>query len=49
LQALLDRQDDGQQRSEAEREEAMGLVELSERFTPIRVRSERLAASEPKH
>ena len=42
LQALLDRQDSGQQLTANEREEAEGLVDLSEFLTLLRLRAERL-------
>jgi hypothetical protein len=38
LQALLDRQESGQPLSEAERDEAEGLVELAEFLTLLRLR-----------
>jgi hypothetical protein len=41
LQALLDRQDSGQPLTEAEREEAEGLVNLAEFLTLLRLRAER--------
>ncbi len=44
LQTLLDRQDSGQPLSAQERDEAEGLVELSEFFTLLRLRAERLSA-----
>lgn len=43
LQSLLDQQESGQQLSPAEREEAIGLVNLAEFLTLLRLRSERLA------
>jgi hypothetical protein len=43
LQALLDRQDSGQALTQEEREEAEGLVSLSEFLTLLRLRAERLA------
>jgi rhodanese-related sulfurtransferase len=43
LQTLLDRQDAGQPLTEAEREEAEGLVNLAELLTLLRLRSERMA------
>jgi hypothetical protein len=43
LQDLLDRQDAGQPLTPKEREEAEGLVNLSEFFTLLRLRAERLA------
>jgi hypothetical protein len=42
LQALLDRQDSGQPLTPQEREEAEGLVELSEFLTLLRLRAERM-------
>ena len=44
LQTLLDRQDCGQPLTTEEREEAEGLVEMSEFFTLLRLRAERLNA-----
>jgi len=44
LQTLLDRQDSGQPLTPQEREEAEGLVNLSEFLTLLRLRSERLAS-----
>lgn len=44
LQTLLDRQDSGQPLSAQERDEAEGLVEMSEFFTLLRLRAERLSA-----
>lgn len=41
LQSLLDRQDAGATLSEAEREEAIGLVELVEFLSLLRLRSNR--------
>lgn len=41
LQQLLDRQDQGKKLSVAEREEAEGLVDLSEMLSLLRMRSER--------
>jgi hypothetical protein len=43
LQALLDRQDSGQPLTPQEREEAEGLVNLSDLLTLLRLRTERLA------
>jgi hypothetical protein len=43
LQDLLDQQDRGEPLSTAEREEAEGLVELTEFLTLLRLRSIRLA------
>ena len=42
LQQLLDRQDQGKKLSVAEREEAEGLVDLSEMLSLLRMRSERV-------
>jgi hypothetical protein len=42
LQALLDRQESGQPLTAQEREEAEGLVNLSEFLTLLRLRAERL-------
>jgi hypothetical protein len=44
LQTLLDRQDSGQPLTAEEREEAEGLVNLSEFLTLLRMRAERLAS-----
>ncbi len=41
LQELLDRQDQGQQLTDAERLEAEGLVNLAETLTLFRLRTER--------
>jgi hypothetical protein len=41
LQSLLDRQDSGQPLTTEEREEAEGLVNLSELLTLLRLRTER--------
>ncbi len=43
LQTLLDRQDAGELLTAQEREEAEGLVNLSEFLTLLRLRAERLA------
>lgn len=43
LNALLDRQDHGQPLTEAERNEAEGLVNLAELLSLLRLRTERLA------
>ena len=43
LQALLDRQDSGQPLAAQERDEADGLVNLSEFLTLLRLRAERMA------
>ena len=42
LQTLLDRQDEGNELSEAERQEAEGLVDLSEFLTLLRLRATRV-------
>lgn len=42
LQELLDRQDQGQELTAAERREAEGLIELAELLSLLRVRAERL-------
>jgi hypothetical protein len=42
LQSLLDRQDSGQPLTAQERDEAEGLVNLSEFLTLLRLRAERL-------
>jgi hypothetical protein len=42
LQDLLDRQDDGQPLTVQERDEAEGLVNLSEFLTLLRLRAERM-------
>lgn len=44
LQALLDRQDAGVALTPAEREEAEGLVDLTELLSILRMRAERAAA-----
>jgi hypothetical protein len=44
LQYLLDRQDDGQALTDAERDEAEGLVALAELLTLLKLRAERAAA-----
>jgi len=41
LQALLDRQDSGLALTDAERQEAEGLVDMSELLTWLRLRSQR--------
>ena len=43
LQELLDRQDQGQELSENERQEAEGLVKLAEFLSLLRLRSERIS------
>jgi len=45
LQSLLDRQDSGQPLTDAEREEAGGLVNLAELLTLLRLRAERTQAA----
>ena len=42
LQTLLDRQDSGEPLTEAERDEAQGLVNLAEFLTLLRLRAERI-------
>lgn len=42
LQHLLDRQDAGEQLTQAERQEAEGLVELAEFLSLLRLRSQRV-------
>jgi hypothetical protein len=42
LQLLLDRQDEGTQLSQVERQEAEGLVELAEFLSLLRLRSQRV-------
>lgn len=42
LQSLLDRQDEGHSLSQAERQEAEGLVELAEFLSLLRLRSTRV-------
>jgi hypothetical protein len=44
LRALLDRQDSGQPLTQQEREEAEGLVNLSEFLTLLRLRVERMTS-----
>jgi hypothetical protein len=44
LQALLDRQDAGQELTSAEREEAEGLVNMAEFLSLLRLRKERKAS-----
>jgi hypothetical protein len=48
LQALLDRQDRGGPLTEAEREEAEGLVNLAELLSWLRLRAERAARNGTK-
>ena len=45
LQALLDRQDQGEALTVAERQEAEGLVALAEFLSLLRLRAERVASS----
>ena len=47
LQALLDRQDSGIRLTEAERQEAEGLVDLTELLTLLRLRAESAERAEP--
>ena len=47
LQDLLNRQDQGQTLTQAEREEAEGLVDLAELLTLLRLRTERVG-QDPK-
>jgi len=44
LQTLLDRQDQGQELTSAERAEAEGLVELAEFLSLLKLRSQRLSS-----
>jgi hypothetical protein len=46
LQLLLDRQDDGEELSLAEREEAEGLVDLAEFLSLLSLRSQRIMRAE---
>lgn len=48
LQELLDRQDQGDQLTEAERQEAEGLVELAEFLSLLRLRAQRAALQEKR-
>ena len=48
LQELLDRQDEGQPLSAAERQEAEGLVNLAEFLALLRMRAERAARGDGK-
>jgi hypothetical protein len=43
LQTLLDRQDAGEELTEAEKREAVGLVDLADFLSLLRLRSERAA------
>jgi hypothetical protein len=47
LQELLDRQDQGEKLSAAERREAEGLVVLAEALTLLRLRAQRAAKKKP--
>jgi hypothetical protein len=47
LQSLLDKQDQGEPLSDAERGEAEGLVDLAEMLTLLQLRAERAAGKEP--
>lgn len=42
LQSLLDRQDNGEELTQAERQEAEGLVELAEFLSLLKLRSQQL-------
>ena len=46
LQALLDRQDQGEQLTPAERQEAEGLVDLAELLSLLQLRARRIAQAE---
>ena len=46
LQALLDRQDQGEQLTPAERQEAEGLVDLAELLSLLQLRARRSAQAE---
>jgi hypothetical protein len=46
LQSLLDRQDSGEILTQAERQEAEGLVELTEFLSLLHLRSQRIARQE---
>lgn len=46
LQALLDRQDQGEQLTPAERQEAEGLVDLAEMLSLFQLRARRIAQAE---
>ena len=46
LQSLLDRQDSGEILTQAERQEAEGLVELTEFLSLLHLRSQRIAQQE---
>jgi len=47
LQALLDRQDQGEQLTSAERQEAEGLVDLAELLSLLQLRARRITQAEP--
>jgi len=46
LQALLDRQDQGEQLTPAKRQEAEGLVDLAELLSLLQLRARRIAQAE---
>jgi hypothetical protein len=46
LQVLLDRQDQGEQLTPAERQEAEGLVDLAELLSLLQLRARRIAQAE---
>ncbi len=46
LKALLDRQDQGEQLTSAERQEAEGLVDLAELLSLLQLRARRIAQAE---
>jgi hypothetical protein len=46
LQTLLDRQDQGEQLTPAERQEAEGLVDLAELLSLLQLRARRIAQAE---
>ncbi len=48
LQELLERQDRGQTLTQAERQEAEGLVDLAELLTLLRLRTQRIAQAPKK-
>ncbi len=48
LQELLDRQDQGETLTPAERQEAEGLVDLAELLSLLRLRSQRLSREGPQ-
>ncbi len=49
LQALLDRQDMGEELSHSERMEAEGLVDLSELLSLLRLRAQRVSQERPQY